>query len=319
MHDKRNSSGPSRRALLQGAVACLAVPALMRAAPARAEDLLARIQTIRPGKLVVATNGIMPMIDMTDGAFKGVDGEIISRIAARLGLQIEPSLMEWGATVEAVRSGRADIVLGNLSWTDKRARVLALSDAEYYYTSTLAQRKGAIIKQGPMTIADLEGHSIGTVIGSASQSEINGMDFVTDKKFYDMADACVRDILAGRLDFGSLDGMQAAHMFQTQPDWDIELVDLVPDPDYPMLSGKLPAVIGVNPKQLALFDAINAGLAWLWRTGQIKEILTAYGLTSEGFVTPLAEDMRVGFDRTEDGGLRGLSEHEVIDFSPLFA
>lgn len=312
----------SRRSVLKAAGAAagaaFVAPMLLRGQAAFASDVLSQIKTVKPGKLVIATNGIMPMVDMADGGFKGIDGEIISRIAAKLQLEIEPSLMEWGATVEAVRSGRADIVLGNLSWTDKRARVLALTNPEYYYTSSLAQRKGAIIKQGPMTIADLTGHSIGAILGSAPQAEVNGMDFVSDKKFYDMADACVRDILAGRVDFGALDGMQAAYMFQMNPDWDIELVDLVPDPNYPMISGKLPAVIGVNPKQLALFDALNAGLAWLWQTGQIKEILASYGLTSEGYLTPLTEDMRLGIDRDADGKIIGIAEHQTIDFSSIF-
>jgi polar amino acid transport system substrate-binding protein len=308
-----------RRSFLKGAGLAIAAPVLLRGQSAFANDALSQIKTIKQGKLVVATNGIMPMVDTAGGAFKGVDGEIISRIAKKLNLEIEPALMEWGATVEAVRTGRADIVLGNLSWTDKRARVLALTDAEYFYTSSLAQRKGSIIKTGQMTITDLKGHSIGTIIGGAPQADIKKMDFVSDAKFYDMADACVRDILAGRLDFGALDGMQAAYMFQTNPSWDIELVDLVPDPEYPMISGKLPAVIGVNPEQLALYDAINSGLNWLWKTGQVKDILAAYGLTGQGFITPLTDNMRVGIDRDESGKIIGVAEHEPIDFSAVFS
>src|SRR5689334_9657806 len=81
-------------------------------------------KTVSPGVLTVAINGDMPMTSVKDGKLIGTDGEMISMIAQKLGLEAKPSLMEWSATVESVRTGRTDIMLGNMGWTATRAKVL---------------------------------------------------------------------------------------------------------------------------------------------------------------------------------------------------
>ena len=50
-----------------------------------------------------------------DAQLLGADGEMISLIAAKLDLTMQPALMEWSATVQSVRSGRADVMLRNMA------------------------------------------------------------------------------------------------------------------------------------------------------------------------------------------------------------
>ena len=82
--------------------------------------------------LTVAINGDMPMTSVKDGKLIGTDGEMIATIAQKLGLGSSPSQMEWSATVECVKTGRADIMLGNMGWTPTRAKALLITDAIYY-------------------------------------------------------------------------------------------------------------------------------------------------------------------------------------------
>src|SRR5262249_11098097 len=80
-------SSITRRSLLRrsaalgmgaGAIACLGRRAF-------AADL-SSLKTVEPGTITVATITAMPMTDVKDGKFIGTDGEIISTIAAKLGL-----------------------------------------------------------------------------------------------------------------------------------------------------------------------------------------------------------------------------------------
>jgi ABC-type amino acid transport substrate-binding protein len=66
------------------------------------------LKTVTPGVLTVAMNGDMPMTGIKDGKLIGTDGEMIALIGQKLGLSVRPSLMEWSATIESIRSGRAD-------------------------------------------------------------------------------------------------------------------------------------------------------------------------------------------------------------------
>ena len=69
----------------------------------------ADLSTIEPGKLHVAFNGDMPMTSLNDGQLVGTDGEMISRIASRPGLEIVPEQMDWAAAIELHRSPDASI------------------------------------------------------------------------------------------------------------------------------------------------------------------------------------------------------------------
>lgn len=57
------------------------------------------------GKLTVAFTGDMPGSGWQDGKLVGYDGEIMQRIADKLGLKIQPALMEWSGTIASVQSG----------------------------------------------------------------------------------------------------------------------------------------------------------------------------------------------------------------------
>src|SRR5579871_4956340 len=86
-------------------------------------------KTVAPGVLTIANSGEMPMIAMEDGKLIGSDAEIVATIAKKLGLGVASAQMEWSATVQSVKSGRADIMVGNMGWTPARAQALAITDA----------------------------------------------------------------------------------------------------------------------------------------------------------------------------------------------
>ena len=106
-------------------------------------------------------------------------------------------------------------MLGNMGWTSTRAKVLSITNAIYY-----AGRFFAMKADSPLTkveIGDLKGHSFGTVTGFTIVPEMKKVPGTTDVKLYDTTDACIRDVVAGRLDYAMLDAPTVDYMILQVP------------------------------------------------------------------------------------------------------
>jgi ABC-type amino acid transport substrate-binding protein len=274
-------------------------------------------KTVSPGVLTVAINGDMPMTSIKDGQLIGTDGEMIAAIAQKLGLVAKPSLMEWSATIESVRAGRTDIMLGNMGWTPVRAKVMLVTDA-IYYAGTFVTMK----HDNPMdkaTIGDMKGHSIGTVTGFTIVPEMKKVPGTTDVKLYDTTDGCIRDVVAGRLDFAVLDAPTVDYMILQNPGWGLKQVPMIHDAAFPQLTSKQHTVMGMNQDNPDLFDAVNDGVKWLWQTKLNAKLMAKYGVGNPDYLVPPEPNPRVGVDRDANGGLIGPGAHKSKDFSSLFA
>ena len=303
-----------RRAILAGAALGGMALAGLRARPSFAAP---SFKTVSPGVLTVAINGDMPMTSVKDGKLIGTDGEMISMIAQKLGLQAKPSLMEWSATVESVRTGRTDIMLGNMGWTAARAKVLLITDAIYYPGTFITMKKDVPLDK--VTIGDMKGRSIGTVTGFTIVPEMKKVPGTTDVKLYDTSDGCIRDVVAGRLDFGILDAPTVDYMILQNPSWGLKQIPVVHDDAFPQLTSKQHTVMGMNQDNHDLFDAVNAGVAWLWKTKTNVELLKKYGVSNADYLVPPPVNPRIGVDRDDKGNLIGAGAHTPKDYSSLFA
>jgi polar amino acid transport system substrate-binding protein len=302
----------SRRHFLKG-LAVAPIVGLSRPVLAQKTEF----KTVNPGVITVAMNGDMPMTSVRDGKLIGTDGEMISAIAAKIGLRAEPLLMEWSATIESIRSGRADVMLGNMGWTTARAQVMLITDAVYY------PGKFALMKQDkPFTdgiaISAMKGYSLGTVTGFTVVPEMKKIPGTTEVKLYDTTDACVRDVVAGRLDFAFLDAPAVAYLILQNATWGLKQIPILPDPAFPVMTNKQQTVFGMNGQNTGLFDAVNNGIAWLWKSQQNVAIMAKYGVQSPTYFVPPETNPRVGVDRTADGGIVGPFAHAAKDYSSLF-
>ena len=315
--DGGGRSDVSRRHFLKGATA-VAGSALIAAPLSRAWAAGPSVRTATPGALTVAISGEMPMTTIKDGQFIGADGEMISLIAARLGLQVAPALMDWASCIEAVRGGRADLTLGNMGWTIPRADIMRLTDPVYYTGKFTLMRKDMPIGDR-VTLDDFKGHSLGTVTAFTIVPELKKVPGATEVKLYDNMDACVRDIRAGRLDFAFLDTPTVGYMIAQNPDWDLKLVPTSPFPGYKTLGQKQVSVFGINADNPDLYDAINEGVRWLTKSGNTAKILSKSGMGNPDYLVPPETNPRSGVDRDDAGQQIGKFAHTPKDFSPAFA
>jgi ABC-type amino acid transport substrate-binding protein len=275
-------------------------------------------KTVTPGVLTIANSNEMPMIAMEGGKLIGSDAEIVATIAQKLGLGVVSAQMEWSATVQSVKSGRADLMCGNMGWTPARAQALAITDAIYYAGAFVCMKKDQPFTSA-ITVNDVKGRSIGTVTGFTIVPEMKKLPGVGEVKLYDNSDGCVRDVVAGRLDFAVLDGPLVDYMILKNPNWNLKQVALAPDPAFPQLTSKQHTVMGMNQENHDLFDAVNAGVKWMWKTKQNAALMQKYGISDPDYLVPPEKDPRIGVDRDASGNVIGPGAHTTKDFSSLFA
>ena len=303
----------SRRRLLGAGLSAAALSGL-RTAPAGA----ASFQTVSPGVLTVVALGELPASGLDNGKLIGTDGDIMSAIGAKLGIPLQPLILDNAATIESVHSGRADVMLGNMRWTERRAEVMALTDAAYYVTYGAVTRKDSKLPD-TITIADLKGASLGTLTGASSSADIKRVPGNAGVRFYDTSEAALRDIIANRLDFAILDPTLVAYSVSKDPGLNLKHVVFKPDSAFATLTNRSQAVFGMRLENPDLLDAVNAGVKWMWQTKQTQKIFAKYGLTEPAYFEPLAVDPRIGVDRDASGRVLGPAAHQPKDYSSLFA
>ena len=284
--------------------------------PARAEP--PKFKTVEGGYITIAMSGTMPVTGWRDDKLTGSDALMVEAIAEKLGLKVKPAIMAWSATIQAIRSGRADIMCGDMGWTKARSDAMLLTDAIYYGGNFVT-----MVKDKPFTDFvdpnELKGATVGSGTGYSYVPDLKKIPGIKDVKLYDNVDSCIRDVLAGRTDYAVLDSMTVDYMLLQQPDLPLKQVPVKPNAEYPNLTGKGRAVMGMSMDNPDLFDAVNAGVKWLWDTKKNAELLALNGMTSSDYLNIPATNPRIGIDRDAAGAILGPAAHTPKDFSALFA
>jgi polar amino acid transport system substrate-binding protein len=317
---ERQSGRRRTLAAIAGVTVAASMPALFRGYfTNRASTKPAgTLQTVRPGYFTVACIGEMPLFGLRDGQPVGTEAEMMRRIVERLGLKLNINIMEWSACLASVPSGRSDCVGGNMAWTEKRTSAMLMTDA-IYYTAVFAVMTKDKPFHDKIRISDLTGYRIGTVSGFSFVADLFAVPGAKEVKLYDTTDAAVRDIIARRLDFAFLDAPIIDYMIQQNSAWSLKQVPLAPNGAFHVLGQPQHTLWGMNPGNTPLFDAVNAGIGWLWRTGQIMKILKQYGLTNPAYLQKPLVNLRLGVDRDDQGRVIGPFAHPTADFSSKFA
>lgn len=95
------------------------------------------------GTLVAATNATFPPYEYyEDEKATGIDIDIITAIADKLGMKVEISDMEFDAIINSVNSGKADVGIAGLTVTEDRLKSIDFSDP---YTNS---KQVIIVKSG---------------------------------------------------------------------------------------------------------------------------------------------------------------------------
>ncbi len=257
-------------------------------------------ETKEAGKLHVALNGDMPMTGLdADGKLIGTDGQLMVRIAERLGLEVVPHMMDWSAEIQSTKQGKVDIMHGAMGWIESRSKVMLLSDPIYYFGTAATMKK----ENNWTTFGDMKGRIVATVSGFTLVPELKSVEGIGEVKLYDTTDGALRDLIAGRVDMAILDPPLIQLAINENPDWNLQQLAITPEPDkYPIMSQKYNVIFGINPKLKGLHDAINKEIQQAWADCANVKLMAEYGLSDKNWFDPppQSENIRIGVDRPAD-------------------
>ncbi|ARN20806.1 ABC transporter substrate-binding protein [Piscinibacter gummiphilus] len=251
------------------------------------------VETIEKGALTIAFTGDMPGTGYQDGKMVGYDGEILQRISEAAQLKVKPALMEWSGTIASVQSKRVDVMAGTMGWTEQRSKIMTLSDPIHYFKNGITQ----LDKNNWSSLKDLEGKKVGTITGFSfipEMRKIKGLQVA----LYDTSDAAVRDLLAGRIDAVIGDPPVMQYAISRNPQWKLKFNAFTDNsPEFPLLTGLGQVVFGLNKDNPELVKAVNAEIAKLWQTCEMRKIGKTYGLVQDVWFVPAGQNSRAGVDR----------------------
>ena len=219
--------------------------------------------TIVEGKLTMSTNAQFPPYEMTtdDGGFEGIDVEIATVIAEKLGLELDILDMDFDSALLAVQQGKSDIVMAGVTVNEDRLLVMDFTDS--YATGVQV----VIVKEGSDVTMDNMGEGlIGTQRGTTGNiycTDDYGEEHVVA---YDDGFTAVQALMNGQVDCVVIDNAPAQEFVKNNAGLTILDTEYAVE-DY---------AIGLNKGNTALLDAINGALAELISDGTVQSIVDKY-------------------------------------------
>lgn len=227
----------------------------------------AAFTTVAEGKLTMSTNAAFPPYEMTtdSGEFEGIDVEIATAIAEKLGLELDILDTDFDSALLAVNQGKSDMVMAGVSVNEDRLLVMDFSES--YATGIQV----VIVKEGSdVTLDNLGEKMIGVQRGTTGETYCKddyGEDHVTA---YDNGLTAVQALVNGQVDCVVIDNAPAQEFVKANNGLTILDTEYANE-DY---------AIGVDKGNTALLDAINGALAKLTSDGTVQQIIDKY-ITAE--------------------------------------
>lgn len=228
------------------------------------------LQTAIKGKLVMATNAQFPPYEYYEGGeIVGIDAEIAQAIADKLGLELQIDDMEFDSTIEAVKSGKADVALAGMTVTDERKEAVNFSVS--YATGVQVI---IVTEDSPITsVEDLFVEGANYVIGVQRNTtgdlyttwDIEDEGLGTIDRYSKGADA-VQALKTGKVDCVVIDNEPAKSFVAS-----VEGLKIL-DTEYKMED----YAIAMSKDNEALYNAVNKALQELIADGTIQKIIDKY-------------------------------------------
>lgn len=219
---------------------------------------------VEDGVLHMATNAAFPPYEMTtdDGGFEGVDVEIATAIAEKLGVELVVDNMEFSSILIAVQGGKSDMAMAGLTVTEERKQNVD-------FTDTYAKGVQSIVVPEDSEIAsvdDLKGKRIG--VQEATTGHIYCSDeFGNDNVIaYAYGATAIEALKNGQVDCVVIDNNPAKEFVKNNEG--LKLLDTAyTEEDY---------AIAVSKENPELLEAINGALVELIEDGTVQSILDKY-------------------------------------------
>lgn len=136
----------------------------------------------------------------SDQTYKGIDVDIINKIAELKSWNINMTFPGFDAAVNAVQSGQADAIMAGMTKTKDREKVFTMSDTYYDTKVVIATTKTNTIS----SYSQLKGKTVGVKNGTASQ---RFLEKIKDRYKFNLKTFDTTDLTYNSLNSGSIDAM----------------------------------------------------------------------------------------------------------------
>jgi len=203
-----------RRSLVLAAAAFVALAGLAEAAESRLKRIL------DSGVLRVGTTGDwnpMTMRDPATNSYKGYDIDMLTELAADLGVKVEFVATDWKTLVQGIQADKYDIT-GSASLSPARAKVAGFSDPYFELATvplTLKKNAGRFKDWADLDKPEV---TVAATLGTVQEQQVK--QFFPNAK-HKIVEAPARDfqeVLAGRADAHITSNVEAATLVERYPE-----------------------------------------------------------------------------------------------------
>lgn len=232
-------------------------------APTSVDANAAGYTLAKDGVLTMATNAYFPPYEYYDGSdIIGIDVDIASKVAEKLGLELKVEDMEFDSIITAVQSGKADMGLAGMTVTEDRKKNVDFSDS--YATGVQV----VIVKEDSdiATLDDLKEKKIGVQLsttGDIYATDEFGKDYVVQ---YNKGNDAVMALTQGQVDAVIIDNEPAKSYVEANEG--LKILDTA------YAEEQYAACISKDNAELT--KAVNEALAELKADGTLQQIIDQY-------------------------------------------
>ena len=232
-----------------------------------ATEAAAAFTTVEEGKLIMATNAFFPPYEFYDGdKIVGIDAEIAEAIAAKLGLELVISDMEFDSIITNVKQGAADFGLAGLTVSEERLEEIDFSISYATGVQVVIVKEGSAITSVDDLFADGATYKVGVQLGTTGDIYAEG-DFGADRVVaYNKGNEAVMALSKGDIDCVIIDN-EPAKAFVKANEGLVILESTYADEDYAACVAK---------GNTALLNAIDEAIMELTENGTIDAIVEKY-------------------------------------------
>ena len=231
---------------------------------AESADTQANGDDVVAEKLVMATNAAFPPYEYVEGdEYLGIDVEIATAIAEKLGYELEIADVEFGSIIAGVQTGKYDFGMAGMTVTDERKESVNFSETYATGIQSIIVAEGSAIATVDDLSSDIKIGVQQDTTGDIYASDDYGDDAVV--RFKAGADA-VQALVSGKVDCVIIDN-QPAKAFVESNDG-LKILDTAyAEEDY---------AICVSKDNEELLNNINSALAELQADGTVDAIIAKY-------------------------------------------
>jgi len=148
------------------------------------------------GTLVAATEGAFYPFNYFEGPkLTGYEVDVAEAVAKKLDLKLEWRVVSFDAQLASIRQDRFDFAIASHGYTEERAKAVDFATPHYCTGGQIAS-----LKTGPLTVAALNGKTVGVQIGTSYMDNAKKIAGLKELKTYKADPEAFSALKAGKVD-----------------------------------------------------------------------------------------------------------------------